>query len=175
LVPSDIETTRGAVKAMLDYEGPVYLRLSRDSVSSCHQGDETFTIGKAKVLKDGYDLTLAVSGTLLPAVLAAAEELAGAGIDVAVVEFPTLKPLDSQTLMKYAQQTGAVITVEEHTIIGGLGSAVAEALSEEYPVKLHRIGIADSFGESGPYAQLLDKYGLSTPHIVKAAQQLLRR
>jgi transketolase len=175
LVPSDIETTRGAVRAMLDYDGPVYLRLSRDAVTSSHQGDATFTIGSAKVLKDGNDITLTVSGALLPSVLAAATELAKIGIDAAVVEFPTLKPFDHDTLLKYAQKTEAVITVEEHSIIGGLGSAVAESLSEHYPVKLQRIGIKDTFGESGSYAQLLNKYGLSTQHIVKAAQKLLNR
>ncbi len=175
LVPSDIETTRGAIRAMLDYRGPVYLRLSRDAVASCHQGDERFSIGSAKVLKDGRDITLAVSGTLLPRVLAAAAELAADGIDAAVVEFPTLKPFDARTLTDYARRTGAVVSVEEHSVLGGLGSAVAETLSEQSPVQLRRVGLADTFGESGPYEQLLEKHGLTVGHIVRAARQLLGR
>ncbi len=175
LVPSDIETTQGAVRAMLEHQGPVYLRLSRDLVGSCHQADTTFEIGRAKVLREGSDLTLAVSGTLLPYVLAAAEELQDLGINAAVLEFPTLKPFDKTALAKSARQTGAVISIEEHSIIGGLGSAVAEALAEGAPVWLERIGINDSFGESGPYAQLLDKYGLTAANIVATARRLVAK
>jgi len=175
LVPSDIETTRGAVRAMLTHKGPVYLRLSRDVVGSYHEGDESFDIGKARVLKDGDDITLVVSGTLLPKVLEAARELDKAGIQAAVLEFPTLKPFDSETLIHYAEKTGAVVTVEEHTILGGLGGAVAESLSEAYPVLLKRIGINDRFGESGPYKDLLNKYQLTAKYIYEAALDLLDR
>jgi transketolase len=175
LVPSDIETTQGAIKAMLDYHGPVYLRLSRDQVTSAHHGDRTFKIGKALVLREGSDITLAVSGTLLPKVLTAAEALAKIGIDAAVVEFPTLKPFDQETLAGYAQRTKAVITIEEHSIIGGLGSAAAETLAEQCPARLKRIGLEDTFGESGAYSQLLAKYGLSATAIVTAAQRMLNR
>lgn len=173
LVPSDIETTRGAVRAMLQQKGPVYLRLSRDMVGSQHQGDETFEISKAKVLREGKDLTLAVCGTLLPYALEAAGELAQKGMDAAVVEFPVLKPLDSETLLAYARKTRHLVSIEEHTIIGGLGSAVAECLSENFPVKLSRVGIIDRFGQSGDYPGLLDHYGLTTRHIVEAALKLL--
>jgi transketolase len=175
LVPSDIETTQGAIKAMLDYNGPVYLRLSRDQVTSAHHGDTTFRIGKALVLREGNDITLAVSGTLLPMVLTAADELAKRGTDAAVVEFPTLKPFDQETLVRYAQRTKAVITIEEHSIIGGLGSAAAETLGEQCPARLKRIGLEDTFGESGAYPQLLAKYGLSVMAIVTAAQRMLNR
>lgn len=174
LVPSDAETTRGAVRAMLEHKGPVYLRLSRDNVTSLHNGDESFEIGKAKVLRDGSDVTLAVSGTLLPFVLAAAEELGKEGIYAAVVEFPTIKPLDCVTLTAYAKKTHAVVSVEEHTIIGGLGGAIAECLSEHYPARLERIGLRDTFGESGAYAALLDKYGLTAPHIIQAVKRILK-
>lgn len=173
LVPSDIETTYGAVAAMLKHNGPVYLRLSRDLVGSCHGGDESFEIGCAKVLKDGNDVTLAVSGTLLPYVLSAAEQLEKLGISAAVVEFPTIKPLDGETLARYAKKTGAVVSVEEHTVLGGLGGAIAEYLSENCPVRLQRIGLADTFGESGTYQGLLNKYGLMTPHIIHAVNQVL--
>jgi transketolase len=173
LVPSDIETTRGAVRAMLQHKGPVYLRLSRDVVGSQHQGDETFEISSAKVMRDGRDLTLAVCGTLLPYALEAAAELAKRGVEAAVVEFPVLKPFDAETLLTYAQKTRYLVSIEEHTIIGGLGSAVAECLSENFPVKLSRVGIKDKFGQSGDYLGLLDQYGLTTRHIVEAALKLL--
>ena len=143
---------------MLKHNGPVYLRLSRDNVASCHNGDETFEIGKAKVLREGRDVTLAVSGTLLPFVLEAAEVLSRDGISASVLEFPTIKPFDSETLITYAKKTGAVVSIEEHTIIGGLGGAIAECLSENCPTRLERVGMRDTFGESGSYNDLLDKY-----------------
>ncbi len=174
LVPSDVETTRGAVKAMLEYNGPVYLRLSRDNVASYHNGDEAFTIGKAKVLREGNHVTLTVCGTLLPFVLDACRELSLRGIEACVVEHTTLKPFDCVTMIECAKKTGAVVSVEEHTIIGGLGSAVAECLSEKYPVRLKRVGLDDTFGESGAYNLLLNKYKLTTPHIIKAVESILQ-
>lgn len=174
LVPSDIETTRGAVKAMIAHNGPVYLRLSRDAVGSYHGGDETFEIGKARVLRDGSDMTLAVCGTLLPFALEAAAELAKDGISAAVVEFSTIKPFDNETLVTYGRQTGAIISIEEHSIIGGLGGAIAETLAEKCPVRLERLGLKDTFGESGPYSALLDKYKLTTPYILDAAKRILK-
>ncbi len=168
LVPSDVETTRGAVRAMLEYNGPVYLRLSRGPVGSLHGGVEQFEIGRANVLKRGQHVTLAVSGTLLSDCLKAAEELGRHGIDAAVVEFPSLKPFDAATLNTLAAKTGRVVSVEEHSVIGGLGGAAAECLAEAgCSAQLMRIGLNDCFGESGPYDQLLDKYRLSAPHIVK--------
>lgn len=174
LVPSDIETTRGAVRAMLKHQGPVYLRLSRDLVGSHHGGEEAFTIGQAKVLRDGTTLTLAVCGTLLPFALEAADQLARLGLSAAVVEFPTIKPFDVETLRAFAQKTGHIVSIEEHSILGGLGSAIAESLAEGCPAHLRRVGIQDRFGQSGDYRGLLDHYGLTTPAIVKAAVELLR-
>ena len=173
LVPSDLETTAGAVRAMLKHQGPVYLRLIRESVGSCHQGDQTFQIGKAHVLRDGADITLAVCGSLLAETLKAADTLEKQGTHAAVVEFGTLKPLDTETLASYAKKTKAVVTIEEHNIQGGFGSAVASYLSEHCPTPLRRVGIADTFCESGKYTELLDKYGLTSKHIVTAAQSLL--
>lgn len=173
LVPSDIETTRGAMRAMLKVNGPVYLRLSRDSVGSYHGGREDFEIGRANVLKDGNDITIAVCGTPLSIVMEAANELEKRGVNAAVVEFLTIKPFDSETLIKYAKKTGAVVSVEEHTIFGGLGGAIAECLAENYPVSLERIGIKDTFGESGPYRELLKKYGLSTENIITKVNKIL--
>jgi transketolase len=173
LVPSDIETTKGAVRAMLQTTGPVFLRLSRDFVASWHNGDESFEIGKAGILRDGKDITLVVSGTLLPAVIEAAERLALAGIDAAILEYPTIKPFDTETLVSFAKKTRMVITVEEHSIIGGLGGAVSEALSENCPVRLKRIGLQDTFGESGPYNSLLGKHGLTSARIESEVMRLL--
>ncbi|NLC44833.1 MAG: hypothetical protein GX783_11230 [Clostridiales bacterium] len=175
LVPSDIDTTKWAVRAMLEHEGPVYLRLSRDVVGSCHNGSKDFEIGKAKVLKDGTDVTLAVCGTLLPQVLEASEQLSKDGINAAVIEYSTIKPFDEDTLVSFAKKTNGVITVEEHTIIGGLGGVVAETLSDNYPVKMKRIGIEDCFGESGPYDSLLEKNGLTSKNIYNSARELIGR
>ncbi len=175
LVPSDVETTRGAVHAMLEFSGPVYLRLSRGPVASLHDGDEGFEIGRSNVLRSGRHVTLAVSGTLLSECLNAAEELGRQGIDAAVIEFPTLKPFDAGALTALAAETGHVVTVEEHSIIGGLGSAAAEALAESgCPARLMRIGLDDCFGESGQYDQLLDKYRLSAPHIVRRTLEWIK-
>lgn len=173
LVPSDIETTKAAVRAMIEHKGPVYLRLSRDNVGSCHGADSYIEIGKAKVLREGKDVTLVVAGTLLPQVFQAAEELKSQGIEATILEYISLKPFDCETLLKYAKVTGAVVTVEEHTVIGGLGGACSECLSEEAQVKVKRVGIQDTFGESGPYAALLEKYGLTASHIVEAVQDAL--
>ncbi len=173
IVPSDIETTRWAVKAMIEHYGPVYLRLSRDVVGSYHNGNDSFKIGCANVLRDGHDITIAVTGILLPFTISAAEELRNKGISAAIVEFPTVKPFDSTTLIKYVKKTGIILTIEEHSIYGGLGSAVAEYASEHGHVTLKRMGIKDVFGESGVYNQLLNKHQLTTSHITKAVEDLL--
>ncbi len=174
LVPSDAETTRGAVKAMLRHEGPVYLRLSRDLAESLHQGEETFEIGKAKILKEGGDVTLVVSGTLLSQALRAAQLLEKKGIHASVLEYPVLKPFDRETLKTFAERTGRIITLEEHSIIGGLGGAVAECLGEAAPCPMVRLGVQDSFGESGAYNALLQRYGLTADHVADAAEALVR-
>jgi len=173
LAPSDIETTRGAVRAMLAAAGPAYLRLSRQPVGSLHGGDEGFEIGRARTLRDGGDVVLAVCGTLTGEALAAAEALAAEGVEAAVVEFATVKPLDVGALAAAAGRARAVVTVEEHGIHGGLGGAVAEALGETRPVPLRRVGVRDTFAESGPYEALLEKYGLTAPHIAAAAREAL--
>lgn len=170
LVPSDVDTTRGAVRAMLEFDGPVYLRLSRQPVGSLHGGDESFQIGPARVMREGQDVTLAVCGTLLGEALAAAELLERDGMAAAVVEFPTVKPLDGDTLARSAAATGAVVTIEEHNVLGGFGAAAAECLGQRCPVPIRRVGIADTFAESGSYEALLDKYGLTAGHIVRAAR-----
>lgn len=173
LAPSDIESTRGAVRAMLQHKGPVYLRLSREAVGSYHGGNDNFTIGKGTVLREGSDVTLAVTGTLLPEALRAAELLEAEGISAGVTEFLTLKPFDGELLLDQAQKTRAVVSIEEHTIFGGLGSAVAEVLAENPCAVLRRVGMQDTFGESGTYPKLLEKYGLTAPSIVRAAKEAI--
>ena len=173
LSPSDIENTRGAVKAMLDYEGAVYLRLSRAEIGSLHNGNENFFIGKAQILREGSDITLITHGPILEAVLSAANALKTDGISCHILECATVKPLDKEAILKAAQKTGQVITIEEASIIGGLGSAVAEILCEESStVKFRRLGLMDTFGESGSYNDLLEKYGLNEISIVQAIKDM---
>jgi len=172
LVPSDIETTRGAVRAMVDCDGPVYIRLSRSEVGSYHGGDESFEIGKAKVIKEGKDVVIAACGTALKQVIDAAEKLETEGINVTIIEYPTIKPFDAQTLIKYVNGAKKIFTVEEHSIIGGLGSAVCEAAAEKgLSTEVIRIGIDDRFGESGKYDELLERYGLSSDAIYKKIKE----
>ena len=170
LVPSDIESTRALLRCAIEMQGPVYLRLSRNEVPSLHGGDEDFLVGKAKAIRAGTDITLAVTGTLLGEAIAAAELLAEQGIEAEIWEFHTVKPFDADALLRSAEKTGKVISIEEHSILGGLGSAVAECLSENNPnAGLRRIGIQDTFGCSGQYPELLDTYGLTAKHIIQAA------
>ncbi len=175
LTPSDMVTTRAAVKAMLDYQGPVYIRLSREAVGSFHSVDLEFKIGRAYRVREGADITIASSGTTLRSALAAAEMLEQKGIYAEVLDFTTVKPFDIRTLVESVSKTGALVTVEEHNICGGFGSAAAEVLGEHYPVRMKRIGMEDCFGESGPYDQLLEKYGISPAYIVQSARELTDR
>lgn len=173
VVPSDTETTRGAVKAMLDHEGPVYLRLSREAVGSLHDGDGSFTMGKGRLLKDGSDLTLVSAGPILAEVLKAADILEAAGVKAAVLETPTIKPLDADAVRQQAEKTGMLFTIEEHSTVGGLGGAVAEAVSEACPVPVVRLGLNDEFGQSGKYADLLETYGLTAGKIAETVRSKL--
>ncbi len=171
LAPSDIEKTRGAVRAMLEHQGPVYLRLSRAEVGSLHNGDEGFEIGRAEVISEGRDLTIAVAGSVLSTAIEACEQLKKEGIMATLIEYGTIKPFDAATLLKYAEPAGIVLTIEEHNIIGGLGSAVSEAAAESgRAITVKRLGIKDAFGESGTYTELLNRHGLSVGKIVEAVR-----
>lgn len=166
--PSDDIEAKAAVKAAYAMEGPVYLRFGRLAVPVINDGpDYKFEIGKGVTLKDGKDLTILATGLCVSSALEAAEKLAADGIDARVVNIHTIKPLDVDLVVKAAEETGKIVTVEEHSIIGGLGGAVAEVLSEKCPTKLLRIGVEDTFGESGPAVQLLEKYGLDAEGIYK--------
>jgi transketolase len=156
-------------------EGPVYLRLSRAEVVDFHDESVRFEIGKATPLRTGGVVTLISNGPILGRVLRAAELLSEAGIQASVLEVHTLKPLDSEAILAEAGRTRAVVTVEEHNVIGGLGSAVAELLAENLPVSLRRVGIQDRYGQTGPYEELLDLYGMGVQDIMAAAEEVLHR
>ena len=172
--PSDDVEARAAVKAAYEMEGPVYLRFGRLAVPVINDRDDyKFEIGKGVVLKEGTDLTLIATGLEVAESLVAAEKLEAEGISVEVINMHTIKPLDVDLVVRSAAKTGKVVTVEEHSIIGGLGSAVAEVLAEKQPAKLLRIGVEDRFGESGPALKLLEKYELDAAGIYKKVKAFL--
>ena len=159
--PSDAVEARAAVQAAIEYVGPVYLRFGRAAVPIINdREDYHFEIGKGELLREGSDVTIVATGICVSSALEAAEKLAADGISAEVINIHTIKPLDTELIVKSAKKTGKVVTAEEHTIIGGLGGAVCEALSEKAPTPVLRIGINDVFGESGTAAELVAKYGL---------------
>jgi transketolase len=159
--PSDDVEAKAAVKAAYEYQGPVYLRLGRLAAPVINdRPDYTFELGKGVVLREGGDLTIIATGLMVAASLEAAEKLAADGIQAKVINIHTIKPLDEELVVAAAKETGKVVTVEEHSVIGGLGSAVCDALCAAAPVPVLKIGVQDVFGESGPAAKLLEKYGL---------------
>ena len=161
LNPSDDVEAKAAVEAAYLHEGPVYLRFGRLAVPVINdRPDYKFEIGKGIVLREGKDVTIFATGLCVNEALLAAEKLAADGVDAKVINIHTIKPLDEELVVKAAQETGKVVTVEEHSVVGGLGGAVAEVLSEKAPTKMLRIGINDVFGESGPAVKLLEKYGI---------------
>ena len=166
LNPSDDIEAKAAVEAAYNYQGPVYLRFGRLAVPVINdRPDYKFEIGKGIVLREGKDVTIFATGLCVNEALGAAEKLAAEGVEAKVINIHTIKPLDEELVIKAAKETGKVVTVEEHSVIGGLGGAVAEVLSEKAPTKMLRIGINDVFGESGPAVQLLAKYGIDAEGI----------
>ena len=166
IVPSDDVEARAAVKAVLDYDGPCYLRFGRLPVPVINDhSDYKFEIGKGIVLREGKDVTLVASGLEVAETLAAADQLAAEGIDAKVINIHTIKPLDEELILASAKETGKVVTIEEHSVIGGLGSAVCDVLSEKLPTQVLKIGVNDTFGESGPAKELIKKYGLDSEGI----------
>jgi transketolase len=175
LVPADAAATAVITAAIAQDHGPAYLRLGKGSVRKVFDEDYQFQMGKANVLgDDGNDAAVICNGVMVARVLEARKILAEKGYKLKVIEMPCVKPLDTETVIRAAQATGVVITVEDHNIIGGLGSAVAETLSENYPVKLKRMGVADVFTESALHDELLDKYGLSVANIVKTVETMVK-
>ena len=174
LNPSDDVEAKAAVEAAYLHDGPVYLRFGRLAVPVINDNpDYKFEIGKGIVLREGKDVTIFATGLCVNETLLAAEKLAEDGIDAKVVNIHTIKPLDEELVVKSAQETGKVVTVEEHSVIGGLGGAVAEVLSEKAPTKMLRIGINDVFGESGPAVKLLEKYGIDAAGIYEKVKAFM--
>ncbi len=174
--PSDDVEARAAVRAAYEYEGPVYLRFGRLAVPVINDGpDYQFEIGKGVELRDGRDCTIIATGLCVSEALSAAERLAGDGVDAQVLNIHTIKPLDRELVVAAAEKTGRVFTVEEHSVIGGLGAAVCECLSEACPTKVTRIGMNDVFGESGPAKELLHKYKLDADGIYERVLSEMER
>lgn len=175
LVPCDAIETYKAIVAAAAIQGPVFIRFGREAVPTITTPETPFTVGKAETFRDGKDLTIIACGLMVHASLEAAELLAKEGIQARVVNLHTVKPIDRDAIVRAAKETGAILTVEEHQIQGGMGSAVAEVLVETCPVPMERVGIRDTFGESGDPEELLVKYGLHPQAIADAAKGLLKR
>ena len=174
LNPADHYEMRAAVKAAIEYNGPVYLRLGRLAVESVNNNDDyTFEIGKGITLRDGSDITVIATGLLVGEAVKAADALKNEGISVRVIDMHTIKPIDREIILKAAKETGKIVTAEEHNVIGGLGDAVASVLSEECPTPLVKIGVNDEFGYSGPAVDLLKQFGLCASHIEEVVKKTL--
>ncbi|MBU0628288.1 MAG: transketolase family protein [Nanoarchaeota archaeon] len=173
--PCDFVEAKKATIEIAKYKGPVYLRLSRGKVPVINDENYKFEIGKGIMLKQGKDIAIIATGALVNEALIASDMLKEKGIGARVINIHTIKPIDKEIIIKAAKETGCVITAEDHSIYGGLGSAVAEILAENCPTKMHRIGVNDKFGESGEPSELYKKYGLTAEDIVKAAEKLLKK
>ena len=173
LNPADDTEARLAVRAAAEMQGPVYLRFGRLAVPIIFGSDYRFEIGKGVQLREGGDVTVIATGLMVNEALAAAELLKNEGISARVINMATIKPLDKDIVLQAARETGAIVTAEEHNILGGLGSAVCEAVCESLPVPVVRVGVNDSFGKSGPAAELLKLYGLCAENIAARAKEVL--
>ncbi len=170
--PSDGASARILMKQVVDFVGPAYVRLGRASVPVIYDENSEITLGKGNCVREGKDVTIIATGIMVNEALIAAEELAAKGIDARVIDMHTIKPLDEEIIIKAAQETGTIVTAEEHSVIGGLGSAVAEVVVKNCPVKMAMVGQQDVFGESGKPDELREKYGMTADNIVKAVEGL---
>lgn len=174
--PADGVEARAAILKIAEYKGPVYIRLGRSAVPIIFDQDKyEFEIGKGVLLEEGKDVTIMATGILVAEALKAKEMLRAENIDARIINIHTIKPIDQEIIIKAAKETGAIVTAEEHSIIGGLGSAVAEVLVENSPVPMERIGIKDTFGESGKPNELVEKYGLTAEKLVEAAKKVINK
>jgi len=174
--PADGEEIKAATEAAVQHKGPVYLRIHRNECPDIPEADfQPFVLGKGKVLKEGKDITLVATGYMVHRAMEAARTLEDQGVSARVVNIHTVKPLDTELLEKCAKETGGIVVAEEHSIHGGLGGAVAEAVGSLYPVPIEFVGVKDTFAESGDYQTLLEKYGLTASHIEKAAVEVLKK
>jgi transketolase len=173
--PCDYNQTKQATIAIADHEGPVYLRFGRPKMPVFMPTDQEFVIGKAIMLNEGTDVTILATGHLVWEAILAGEELEKMGISAEIINIHTIKPLDEEAILKSVRKTGAVVTAEEHQILGGLGESVAGVLGRQLPTPIEIVAVNDSFGESGPPDELLKKYGLKDTNIVEAVQKVLKR
>jgi len=175
LVPADAPSTQAATCAMFQHIGPVYLRTGRPKVPIVYSDGLTFTIGKANELRAGQDVTIIACGVMVAAALAAAEDLAGQGINARVLDMHTIKPLDEEAVIRAAQETGAIVTAEEHLLEGGLGAAVARVVAERQPTPMAFVALRNTYAESGEGEELLEKYNLTPQAIARAVEQVIDR
>ena len=175
LSPSDAVEAKKASKAAAHFNGPVAIRLAEPETPIIYNDKYNFEIGKAVLLKEGKDVTIAATGILMSKVLQAAKILEREKIDVQVLNFHTIKPFDSEAIYNSAQETGAIVTVEDSSVIGGLGGSITEILSETYPIPIHRIGVRDVFGQTGNMEELATKYNMNTTDIIKAAKDVIKK
>ena len=171
--PCDDIEARAAVKAAYEMEGPVYMRFGRLAAPVIHKEDYSFEIGKGVVMREGRDVTIVATGLMVSAALEAAEKLVADGVDAEVINIHTIKPLDEELIVQSAQKTGKVVTVEEHSVIGGLGSAVCDCLCARHPVPVTKIGVNDVFGHSGPALELLKAFGLDAEGIYAKVKKIM--
>ena len=173
MCPSDDVEARKMVHAAYEMEGPVYIRFGRAATPVYHDEAFDFKIGKGEVLRKGTDVAVIATGILVPEAIEAGKRLAADGINARVINMATIKPLDEELVLRAAKECGRIVTVEEHNILGGLGEAVAAVAAEHIPVPVHRIGVRDEFGHSGPAAALLKQFGLTADHIVEQTKALV--
>ena len=174
VVPSDIYAVEKLIPQVSDWDGPVYFRLNRNEVPVLFDEKYSPKIGKSIELRKGKDITIFCCGMMVSRSLEAADLLKARGIEPQVIELHTIKPLDKEAILAAAEHTGALVTVEEHSVIGGMGSAIAEVISDYYPVPIKRVGIADCFSETGGYYEILDAYGMSVADIIFASEEALK-
>ena len=175
IVPCDFNQTKAATIAIAEHEGPVYLRFGRPKWPVFTAEDAPFEIGKAQVLAEGTDITIAACGHLVWKAVEAAQHLEDQGLSVEVINFHTIKPFDEEALLKSVRKTGCIVTAEEHQLAGGLGETISSVLSRHFPVPIEMVAVQDTFGESGTPAQLLEKYGLTKEAIIAKAEAVLER
>lgn len=175
VVPADGPSTQAATRAMFAHIGPVYLRTGRPKVPVIYANEFTFELGKANQVREGQDVTIIACGIMVAEALAAAETLREKGIDARVLDMHTIKPIDEAAIQRAAQETGAIVTAEEHLLDGGLGSIVARVVAEQHPVPMAFVAIRDTYAESGKGDELLEKYGLTAADIVNAVKQVMAR
>ena len=173
MCPSDDVEARKMVHAAYEMEGPVYIRFGRAATPVYHDENFSFTVGKGEVLQDGTDVAIIATGILVPEAIEAGKRLAAEGIKARIINMATIKPLDEELMIRAAKECGRIVTVEEHNILGGLGEAVAAVVAEHVPVPVHRIGVRDEFGHSGPATELLKQFGLTADEIVAQTKTIV--